>query len=124
MVTAGIPPAASSHSGLPPGPPGRLLVGDALELSRRWMGFLAKCASEYGDAVFFRFFNVPICLLIHPDYIDQVLVTNQTTFVKSRDYRVLAYVMGDGLLTAEGDKRRWQRNLVQPAFNHENIVEY
>jgi cytochrome P450 len=124
MVTTGRPQAASSHSGLPPGPSGKLLVGNALELSRDWMGFLTKCEREYGDAVFFKFFNVPICLLVHPDFIEQVLVTNQTNFVKSRDYRVLAYVMGEGLLTAEGDKWRRQRKLVQTAFNHENIVKY
>lgn len=88
------------------------------------MGYLVKCAREYGDAVFFRFFGVPICLLVHPDYIEYVLVTNQTNFVKSRDYRVLVYVMGEGLLTAEGETWRRQRKLVQPAFHHENIVEY
>jgi cytochrome P450 len=124
MLKMGRPQAASSDSGLPPGPAGRLLVRNALELSRDWMGFLVKCAREYGDAVFFRFFNVPICLLAHPAFIEQVLVTNQTNFVKSRDYRVLSYVMGEGLLTLEGDKWRRQRKLVQPAFNHENIVRY
>lgn len=88
------------------------------------MGYLADCARKYGDAVFFRFFNVPICLLVHPDDIEQVLVTKQSNFVKSRDYRVLSHVMGEGLLTAEGEAWRRQRRLVQPAFHHENIAEY
>ncbi len=88
------------------------------------MGFLGHCAREYGDAVFLRFFGSPICLLTHPDYIEYVLVTNQSNFVKSRDYRVLVRVMGEGLLTAEGEVWRQQRRLVQPAFNHENISEY
>jgi cytochrome P450 len=99
-------------------------VENALELSRDWMGFLVECAREYGDAVFFRFFDDPICLLVHPDYIEQVLVTNQSNFVKSRDYRVLVHVMGEGLLTSEGETWRRQRMLVQPAFNHENILKY
>lgn len=88
------------------------------------MGYLTDCVRKYGDAVSFRFFNVPICLLVHPDYIEYVLVTNQSNFVKSRDYRVLSLVMGEGLLTAEGEAWRRQRRLVQPAFHHENIVEY
>jgi cytochrome P450 len=88
------------------------------------MGCLTDCAKKYGDAVFFRFFNVPICLLVHPDYIEQVLVTQQTNFAKSRDYRVLSHVMGEGLLTAEGEAWRRQRRLVQPAFHHENITGY
>jgi hypothetical protein len=102
----GRPQAASSDSGLPPGTAGRLLVDNALDLSRDCMGFLLKCARENGDAIFFRFFNVAICLLAHPAFIEQVLVTNQTNFLKSRDFRVLAYVMCEGLLSLEGDKWR------------------
>lgn len=113
----------SSHR-LPPGPQSRFLVGNALELARDWMGFLSHCARQYGDAVFLRFFGAPICLLTHPEYIEYVLVTNQGNFMKSRDYRVLARVMGEGLLTAEGDVWRRQRKLVQPAFQHENIIGY
>ncbi|HET7101616.1 MAG TPA: hypothetical protein VFJ52_10735 [Terriglobia bacterium] len=59
------------------GPPGRFLVGNALELSRNWMEFLTGCPRKYGGAVFFRFFNVPICLLVHPDYIKHALVWNE-----------------------------------------------
>lgn len=113
-----------TSSKLPPGPRGWPLWGNALELSRDWMGYLVNCARTYGDAVFFRFFNVPICLLVHPAYIEEVLVTNASNFVKSRDYRVLVHVMGEGLLTAEGEAWRRQRKLVQPAFHHENILEY
>ncbi len=82
------------------------------------------CAQKYGDAVFFKFFNVAICLLVHPDYIEQVLVMPQSNFVKSRDYRVLSRVMGEGLLTATGEAWWRQRKLVQPAFHHENIASY
>lgn len=122
MVTG--PQQSSSSPSLPPGPSGRFLAGNALELSRDWMGYLVKCAREYGDIVFFRFFGVSICLLVHPDFIEYVLATNPSNFEKSRDYRVLVYVMGEGLLTAEGEAWRRQRKLVQPAFHHGNIEEY
>lgn len=95
-----------------------------LELARDWMGFLTKCAQDYGDVVFFRFLNVPICLLTHPNDIESVLVTNQSNFVKSRDYRVLARVLGIGLLTAEGEEWRDRRRLIPPAFHHEKIAGY
>ena len=118
------PQIPSSSAKLPPGPPGRFLAGSAIDLARDWMGYLGKCAREYGDVVFFKFFGVPICLLVHPKDIESVLVTRQCNFEKSRDYRVLVYVMGEGLLTAEGEAWRRQRKIVQPAFHHENILEY
>jgi Cytochrome P450 len=106
IVTSAISLRTSSPK-LPPGPEGRFLVGNAVELARDWMGFLSHCARQYGDAVFFRFFGVPICLLTHPEYIEHLLVTNRSNFVKPRDCRVHARVMGEGLLTAEGDV--WHR---------------
>lgn len=123
MATGTVPHGRSSP-GLPPGPGGRIIFGNAWDLARDWMGFLSHCARKYGDAVFFRFLGTPLCLLTRPEYIEYVLVTNQSNFVKSRDYRVLERVMGEGLLTAEGEAWRRQRRLVQPAFHHENIVEY
>ena len=116
--------AAPAHLKLPPGPKGRFLIGNMLELGRDWMGFLSRSACEYGDVVFFSFFTSPLCLLIHPRDIEYVLVTNQSNFVKSRDYRVLAQILGNGLLTSEGEIWQGQRKLVQPAFRHENIIAY
>lgn len=111
-------------SKLPPGPKGRHLLGSTFELSRDWLGFLTRCAREYGDVVFFRFFHTPVCLVNHPDLIESVLVTNQRNFLKSKDYRVLRSALGDGLLTSEGELWRRQRRLMQPAFRRERIAAY
>ncbi len=109
---------------LPPGPRGNILLGSAVDLGRSSMKFLTKCAREYGDIVYLRFFNIPICLLTHPNDIEYVLVKNQANFVKSRDYRALKSVLGNGLLTNEGASWQKQRKLVQPAFRHENTERY
>lgn len=110
--------------GLPPGPKGRFLIGSLLELGSDWFGFLRKAAQDYGDVVFFRFGHVPICLLTHPDGVEQVLVTNASNFVKSRAYRALSRILGNGLLTNEGEQWHQQRKLIQPAFRHESLVPY
>jgi cytochrome P450 len=109
---------------LPPGPRGNFLVGSAVDLGRSSMKFLTHCAREYGDIVYLRFFNTPICLLTHPNEIEYVLVKNPSNFVKSRDYRALKSVLGNGLLTNEGASWQKQRKLVQPAFRHENTQRY
>jgi cytochrome P450 len=113
-----------AHGNLPPGPRGNFLVGNAAGMARGSMNFLTKCAREYGDIVYLRFFNTPICLLTHPNEIEYVLVKDPSNFVKSRDYRALKPVLGNGLLTNDGASWQRQRKLVQPAFRHENTERY
>jgi cytochrome P450 len=109
---------------LPPGPKGNFLLGSAPELAHDWPGFCAQCAHDYGDIAFYRFLRVPICQVTHPDDIEIVLVRNASNFHKSRDYAALEFILGRGLLTNEGHSWQTQRQLIQPAFRHENISDY
>lgn len=88
------------------------------------MGYSERYARAYGDVVFFRFFNIPVCLVTHPEGIDYILVKRQSNFLKSRDYRAFRPILGNGLLTSEGEFWQAQRKLIQPAFRHENILAY
>jgi cytochrome P450 len=115
---------ATTASTLPPGPKGRFLLGSARDLARDWPGFSKRCARDYGDIAFYRFLDVPICQLTHPDDIESVLVRNASHFHKSRDYAALQFILGRGLLTNEGPSWQAQRQLIQPAFRHENIAAY
>lgn len=108
----------------PPGPKGHFILGNLAAVSRDWLGFYARCAKEYGDVVRLRYLHVPICLLIHPRDIEYVLVSNSGNFTKSADYRALARILGNGLLTNEGKSWQRQRALIQPAFRRENILSY
>jgi cytochrome P450 len=116
--------AADATITLPPGPRGNFLLGSATELAHDWPGFSARCARDYGDIVFYRFLRVPICQLTHPDDIEAVLVHGASNFHKSRDYAALEFILGRGLLTNEGHSWQTQRQLIQPAFRHENISAY
>ncbi|HXP69155.1 MAG TPA: cytochrome P450 [Candidatus Dormibacteraeota bacterium] len=118
-------PVIQNSRTVPPGPKGRLLVGNAFDFSRgNWLDFFIRCAREYGDVVSLRVLNVPICLLTHPDDIENVLVKNASNFVKSRNYGALKPILGNGLLTSEGVFWQKQRKLVQPSFRHESIAAY
>src|SRR5258707_4638090 len=108
----------------PPGPKGNFFLGSARELARSWPGHAQRCARDYGDVVCYRFLHVRICQLTHPDYIEYVLVKHAANFHKSRDYAAFKFFLGNGLLTNEGPSWRNQRQLVQPAFRHENIAVY
>jgi len=116
--------ATATQSVLPPGPKGNFLLGSASELAHDWPGFCARCARDYGDVAFYRFLHVPICQFTHPDDVEAVLVRNASNFHKSRDYAALEFILGRGLLTNEGHSWQTQRQLIQPAFRHENISAY
>ena len=109
---------------LPPGPKGLPLFGSVFEPQGDSIRYLTKCAREYGDIVFFRFMGVPACFVNRPECIESVLVTQNSNFVKSKDYRAMRRVLGNGLLLSEGEFWRRQRKLIQPAFHQERISAY
>jgi len=109
---------------LPPGPKGFPVVGNVFEPKGDSIRYLTKCSREYGDIVFFRFLGVPACYVNRPDYIESVLITQNNNFVKSKDYRAMRRVLGNGLLLSEGDFWRRQRKLIQPAFHQARIAAY
>jgi cytochrome P450 len=113
-----------SGSKLPPGPRGLPLFGNVFEPRGDAIGYFTRCVREYGDIVFLRFLGVPMCFVNRPEYIESVLVTQHANFEKSKDYRALRRVLGNGLLTSEGEFWRRQRKLVQPAFHQERIGAY
>ena len=62
-----------------------------------------------------------VYLIAHPDYIRHVLQDNNKNYSKGRFYDGFKPVIGDGLLTAEGDAWRHHRRLANPSFRHSHI---
>ena len=111
---------------VPHGPKGNFILGVMPEFNRDSLAFLEKIHREYGDIVRTRFFYVPAYFLYHPDHIEQVLATNNKNFIKPLSFRTPFFnrLVGNGLLTSEGDFWRRQRRLAQPAFHRERISAY
>ena len=63
-------------------------------------------------------------LLNRPDFIQDVLVTYHRNFMKSRMLQRAKVLLGEGLLTSEGESHLRQRRLVQPAFYRDRLVSY
>jgi cytochrome P450 len=72
----------------------------------------------------FRFFYLDYFLVNDPEAIAHVLVKNVANYEKSRNYIGLKAVLGQGLLTSEGEHWRKQRRLAQPAFHREKVAGF
>ncbi len=105
-----------------PAPAGDGIAGNLIDLGRDPLGFLTTCR-DYGEIVPLRLGLTSSCVLTNPDYIEQVL-KNRDTFIKSRGFRVLKTLLGEGLLTAEGESWFSQRRLAQPMFHQSRIENY
>src|SRR6185437_5686866 len=123
-TTTAAPARKSSRRNLPPGPRGWFVFGNVPLPGGDWLAGFERAARNFGDIVYFQFLHVPITMLVHPDDIEAVLLTDPANVFKSRDYRALAKVLGHGLLTSEGEQWRAQRRMLQPAFRRENILSY
>lgn len=108
----------------PPGPPLRVFGGNMAAMRRDAPQFLARLAREYGNVSYFRIGSFALYLLNHPDLIRDVLVTHNRRFMKSEALQRAKRVLGEGLLTSEGDFHLRQRRLMQPAFHRERIRGY
>ncbi|MER3446659.1 MAG: cytochrome P450 [Candidatus Dadabacteria bacterium] len=108
----------------PPGPKGKPLFGHLFPFRRDPIGFLMDIARDYGDIVHFKVGPQNVFLFNHPNYIKDVLVTNSRNFVKSRGLERTKFLLGQGLLTSEGEFHHRQRRLIQPAFHRQRIAAY
>ena len=109
---------------LPPGPRGLPYLGSLISYFSDPLGFLARIAKEYGEIVYFTLGSRRIYLLNNPEYIKDVLVTNNRNFTKSRALNRAKLVLGEGLLTSEGDAHLRQRRIIQPVFHYKRIKTY
>lgn len=84
-----------------------------------------EMAARYGDAV-----RVPIgpktsfYLLSRPEHAEHVLAANQGNYVKAFTYRPLRALIGNGLLTSEGEDWRRHRRLIQPTFSRREVLTF
>src|SRR5262249_29068510 len=86
------------------------------------LSFYTRRPGEQGDSALTGFGLKPIYVVNHPDLIDEVLTSRN--FVKHYALRMNRRLLGNGLLSSEGDFWLRQRRLIQPAFLRERITSY
>ncbi len=108
-----------------PGPPLSALPGLLMKLWFDRLSLLADAAAEFGDVVRFRMGPKSIYFFNHPDHAKHVLADNADNYHKGMGLaEARRRLLGDGLLTSEGELWRQQRRTIQPAFRRERIAGF
>jgi cytochrome P450 len=95
-----------------------------IQMGRDPLGFLTRTARTKGDVARIRFGPVEYYLLFHPADVEYVLRGNHRNFIKDRGTRMLSAVLGQGLVTSAGELWRRNRQLIQPAFQRDQVESY
>lgn len=109
---------------LPPHPKKEhFLLKNAYYLMKDKVNYFFQQREEMGDIYTLTSPFRDVIVITNPLYIRQVLVDNNKNYGKSFAYEKVALLLGNGLLTSQGDFWRKQRRLIQPAFYKEKLVK-
>ena len=78
--------------------------------------FLWELSRDYGPIASFRLAHRRVFLVSDPNLIEQVLVTDAKYYIKHFGARAYKAILGNGLVTSEGELWRRQRRLCNPVF--------
>jgi cytochrome P450 len=113
------------HNKTVPQVKGDFLLGNLSQMIANPFQALCDWQRDYGDLVSFRLATRQFYLFSHPNLIEQALIKQSDVFVKIYNPEKptgLALILGQGLVTSQGDLWRMQRRLMQPVFQRSNIT--
>ncbi|GIH07562.1 cytochrome P450 [Rhizocola hellebori] len=98
------------------------LLGHAVSFARDPLAFISTMRHA-GDVVKIRVGTQDLYLIYKPALVRQVL-TDATTFVRGIQAERTKVLLGNGLVSSDGDFHLRNRRLVQPAFHRQRIAGY
>jgi len=115
---------AAAKPNYPPGPTRLQALRRGLRWHRERIQSICDAHELFGDFAMSRIGGINIVFVAHPDAIQECLVSKHKDFQKSSAYFALRLVLGQGLVTSEGDFHLRQRRMIQPAFHRERVMGY
>lgn len=106
----------------PPTPGGDPVVGQTIRFARDAFGCVGRLVDEHGGVVGLDVLGFDdLYVVADPEEIERALVSERDAFGKGRDFEA---AFGDGIIAANGEAWREQRELMQPLFFMRRIREY
>ncbi|MBV8113256.1 MAG: cytochrome P450 [Silvibacterium sp.] len=110
-------------------PPG-LKLNLPLYLTRRFFRvgnpilLFEHLTKTYGKMAHYRVGPSDIVLVNEPEFIREILITQAGSFIKERTQKRMRILLGEGLITSDGENHKRQRRIVAPAFHRQRIQAY
>ncbi len=94
------------------------------EMTKNYKTFATELHQKYGDTFILELpAGHHVIQTADPDFVKHVLLGDGKRFKKNRSYEQLKLILGEGLVTSNGDFWRTQRRLIQPTFYKQNLVK-
>ncbi len=108
----------------PSGPPGLRVTLEMLRGTRSPNEIFEAVARAHGPVAHYRLAGEHVYLVSDPEVLVDVFLTHARDVMKGRGLQAARPLLGNGLLTSEGEFHLRQRRLAQPAFHRERIASY
>jgi cytochrome P450 len=105
---------------IPPGPAEAFDLNGSEETLARLTDYFARFGDVY--RVFSPTRGVYNYVINHPDDVKQVLLSNHRNYTKGEGMDRVKILLGNGIMTSEGDFWRRQRRMMQPYF-HRRVID-
>jgi cytochrome P450 len=79
---------------------------------------------RYGRAAHYRILSHDVVLLNDPADIGEVLIDKAASFGKDRTQKRMKILLGEGMITSDGEKHNRGRRVAAPAFHRRRIERY
>ena len=107
----------------PPKTAGFPIIGSMPHVVRKQTDYLFEAWKTYGDIYTLDLGALNIVMLNHPDYAKHIMRDNFRNYEKGGEmWAAVRSLVGDGLVTAEGDMWRRQRRMMQPQFHRQHLA--
>jgi len=103
---------------------GNAVLGLLSDIRRDRLSLMLGLAERYGDAVRLSMGPKSLYFFNNPDHAKHVLSDNHANYTKGIGLRQAKRVLGDGLLTSEGEVWKRQRKTIAPAFHRDRLSRF
>lgn len=105
----------------PLAPKANPIFGHLFKFKKNPIEFFLNQSKAMGPLYKIKLLNKEYIVVNHPDAVRHVLVNGVKNYSRRKSYAFLQELLGDGLLTSEGEGWRKQRRLTQPIFSKEQL---